>query len=303
MLRIGTLIFGAGGAIALAATLAYAQGIASLYTISATPPAAEPDSAHAVLYLVREQIARRSRLLGPEKLYLDSEPLGFLPQRSGLVVRVAAGEHALQGVSDDADFRFWVAGGERLALRLREVVDVRDDRMRSHWLLDNGDLVAQEVRKSNLPFVTLTERGRAHLLGRSQLRGLRAAHSRLLPLLATDSLVVESALYEAPLQHVNLENEFRPRAGRLVVHDRGLTFRQRKLMFDVGWNDIHALRYGGTRFTAEAPWIDVVFTAEDGRTLRVSFCDEDEASALVTYNRLYNTLSLRWNQSRLARAD
>ena len=257
---------------------------------------------HARLWLLREQFARKNPL-PPERVYLDGTPLAFLPQQSYIALDVPAGSHVLTGVVGALPVRMEFVAREVRLLRLRELIDDHDV-TQSRWIADNPEVAQDLVAQGELPFVRLTPRGADELARRKDNAWSRVPHAAAVP--DSDASGFTEILFEHPLDPLNLKREFSIYTGKIELGADRLDYymekRRRDVRVVIPYASIVDLRYGGTRFTGTAPWIDVFYRSGSG-TLRASFAPAAPAEAESIYNRLFFELEQRWRAARPARTD
>ncbi len=266
------------------------------YQLVDTLAAPAPDSSRAVLWLLREQFARKNAL-PPERLYLDGKPLTLLPQRSYFVTTLAPGTHALTGLVGAPTMRFEFLAGHAYLLRLRELVD-EFDVLRSRWLFDQPSSAASLIAASELPAVRLTPKGEADLAKKAT--NPWALGTALAARAVADSGFTQ-ILFEHPLDPLNLKREFSVYSGELELLQDGLRYylqkRRSDVTVEIPYARITDLRYGGTRFAGTSPWIDVVYDSDEG-PLRASFAPATTDEPEAVYNRLFTQLTERWRAAR-----
>jgi hypothetical protein len=264
------------------------------FDLSRVDPPVAADSGRALVILTREAFARHSPL-PPENLLLDREPLAMLPQRSYVAASVGPGPGCLRAVGGPAPLCLnWSPGGIYL-IRLREIIGA-DDRLTSHWLLDEPSAATRLVRNRKLHRASLTARGAQYL--RNKARSLDGEPQAAV--LGETSGVTEfdHIWHENPLDPVNLLRDFSHPAGCVRVDSVGIQYREPGVEFEIAWSRLLAMRYGGTRFTSQSPWITVQYR-ERGRMQAASFADSRDLHAVQTYNRLFAAIQAGWNVHRV----
>lgn len=295
-----TLMSSAGALfLALAATASLATAAPPSrdrrFAFSDTTPDLSPSAERAVLCLVREQIVRRHPM-PPERLYLDGVPLAYLPQRAVVATRVEPGVHRLEGVLGCPPLVISCAPGELVLLRLREVID-EQDAVRARWLLDDPELAEGLIAQGELLPVTLTERGREDLAKRWRTVDVSARpDSALAPADTGQAVTLDQVWFEHPLDPVNLRRDFTTYDGRLEIGSRAFSYAMDRsakgVRFQIRFEDVVGLRFGGTRSSSAQPWLDLYYRSE-GQTLRGSFADSGE-NPEGGYNRMFAALRSRW---------
>jgi hypothetical protein len=252
-----------------------------------------PTPGRAALYLTREQLARATPLK-PEALFLDGVPLGYLPQRSFLGSdSLAPGQHCLAGLAGMPEFCMRVRAGERVLLRLREIVDA-DDHLAMEWLRDDPDRIESLARDGPLRRAITTPQG-MRVLARHTAHRVTSAE----PALASAPLPI--TLDEAWLE-IATESEdgssLRHRASwRLVVDSISVHAISNRYALDVPISGIRRVHFGGVRQGSPNPWIEIEY-GNDGETRIVAFADSRPESATRSYNAIFGAL----RELRLARA-
>ena len=280
-----------GVAIVAFVSSAVAAHADDLFTLGDTLTFLEPAADSASLYLAREQFVR-SQPLPPERLNLDGAALGFLPQRSYVLARVGAGTHCITGVSESADLCVDFKAGRSYFLRLREVID-ENDRVIPEWLYESTANLHETFAKGHLHSSTLTDKGRAQLVKRGRLVARDAAwqaeHRKAAGVVTPFTL--EEIWYEDPLDHVNLKREFElGRTGSFTLAADTIRYSSRKKSVTIPCDRITGVRFGGTRFTGTAPWVEIQFAADSGPSTW-AFADSRPSHAVESYNRIFAAAS------------
>lgn len=273
------------------------------FAFTDTKPDLAPPASAGHLVLVREQIVRKNPM-PPERLYLDARPLGYLPQRGVVVAEVGPGLHRLEGVLGCPPLVFEIGPGERVLLRLREVID-EQDAVRARWLLEDPDFAGDLIDQMELLNVQVTPRGLEELARRWRTVDVAMrADSILAPQAPGAALVIPEAWFEHPLDPLNWRRDFSTYSGRLEIGAREITYamdrRNRDVRVAIPIADVVGLRFGGIRSAGVAPWLDLFYRSE-GQTLRASFADagpEPEAG----YNRMFGAIRTRWLSGRAGAA-
>ncbi|MBI1798895.1 MAG: hypothetical protein HYR73_04325 [Candidatus Eisenbacteria bacterium] len=240
----------------------------------------------ALLMLTREQFVRINPLPA-EELTLDGEPIGLLPQRSWFALAVAGGPHELSGPLEGPRLRFDVLAGHRYLARLREVLE-DNDRLRQEWLLDDPGSFHAAVKSSRIRRACTTSEGFAYLRRRTDAhpsRGTRSAAAA-----AARRVELAGILNESPLDPVNLEHDFELKSGGLVIDSSSVRYSSSGQSLTIPIEDIVRVRFGGTRFSNQISWIDVMYLGSTGNPLLESFADSNPATGVATYNLLFLTL-------------
>lgn len=304
----------ARGALRLAPLLALAAALLSTRT-TAAPPSGDkrftfvdtllspaPAPGRARLWLLREQFARKSPL-PPERVYLDGAPVAFLPQQSYVAFDVDPGPHVLTGVVGALPVVMELPPGAVRLLRLRELIDEHDV-TQSRWIADNPDLAREMVASAGLPFVRATPRGQEELERKASNAWSRPPARPATPDSGAGGFT--DILFEHPLDPLNLKREFSVYTGKLELGAERLDYymekRRRDVRVVIPYASIVDLRYGGTRFTGTAPWIDVFYRSTAG-TMRASFAPASPDEPESVYNRLFFDLEERWHAARPALTD
>lgn len=273
------------------------------FSFDDTKPGLDSPASGSRLVLVREQMVRKNPM-PPERLYLDGRPLGYLPQRSVVAADVTPGLHRLEGVLGCPPLVIEFEPGERVLLRLREVIDERDA-VRARWLLEDPDFAAELLESMELLHASVTPRGVAELERRWRTVDVgRPADSIRAPR-DSSSLVFPEIWFEHPLDPLNLRREFTTHSGRLEIGPEGISYtldrNERDLRVTIPHSDVLGVRFGGTRSAGVAPWIDLFYRSGE-RTLRASFADagpDPEAA----YNRMFGAIRARWVAARRGAAN
>lgn len=294
----------------LAASLAGAAAAAPVpsrdrrFTFDDTKPDLAPAPGAGRLCLVREQIVRKNPM-PPERLYLDGQPLGWLPQRAVVIADVSPGTHRLEGVVGCPPLVFECPAGEIVLLRLREVID-EQDAVRARWLLEDPDFAADLVEQMELLHTRATPRGTLDLARRWRtVKTSERADSLLAPGDSATVVAVDEVWFEHPLDPVNLRRDFTTYTGRIEIGPREISYaadkRQRGVRVVIRFEDVAGLRFGGTRSASAQPWIDL-FYRSNGETLRASFADAS-AESEAGYNRMFSAIRARWRAARANAGD
>jgi hypothetical protein len=274
-------------AIVTCASLAVATHADALFTLGDTITFLEPTADSASLYLTREAFIR-IRPLPPERLNLDGAALGFLPQRSYVVARVGQGTHCLTGIGERVDLCVEFNGGHSYFLRLREGID-ENDRVVSEWLFESPENLQATLAKGHLRPSTLTEKGRAQLVKRAGVvahdPGWEAEHRKTAAVAYPFSL--DEIWYEDPLDRVNLKRDFQlSRTGILTVAADTIHYVSKRASVSIPCDQIIHVRFGGTRFTGTAPWVEIQYANETEQSTW-SFADSRPSHAVETYDRIF----------------
>lgn len=274
------------------------------FTFDDAKPDLAPRPGVTRLVLVREQIVRKNPMV-PERLYLDGQPLGWLPQRSVVVADVSPGTHRLEGIVGSPPLVIDCPAGEVVLLRLREVID-EQDAVRARWLLEDPEFAGDLVEQMELLTTTPTARGTADLVRRWRTVKKEARPDTVLaPDDSVTVVAVEEVWFEHPLDPVNLRRDFTTYAGRLEIGPREISYaadrRQRGVRVSIRYQDVVGLRFGGTRSATPQPWIDLYYRSE-GETLRASFADAG-AESEAGYNRMFAAIRARWRAARPAEPE
>lgn len=256
-----------------------------------------PPADRATVYLVREQGAPLSPL-PYERVYLDGEPAGLLPQRSWFLMHVEPGRHRFSGIMFCPDLIFECKPGRTYLLRMREVTD-RQDRRSVDLLLDDAEAFRELTKKRRIAFVETTGRGMEYLRKRQGSEPDSAVSPRIEVRLHGLADTLSHILVEKPLDPVNLRRDFSKFTGRLILDHSTIRYHMNDSLrtsltswrlvddfFDIPGERIVKVRFDGTRFAGVVPWINIVYHAPDGlRT--VSFADARESEGVATYNRMF----------------
>ena len=255
----------------------------------------------ARLVLVREQMVRKDPL-PPERLYLDGQPLALLPQVSFVLADVAPGWHVLDGVLDAPPVALECRAGERVLLRLREVIDAQD-LIHRHWLLDDPAAADPLIAEKQLPIALTNARGTKDIAGKRRVVRDAVADTASAPPDTAQVLGFDNVWFEHPLDPLNLRRDFTLYTGRLEIGPDGIDYymekKRRDVRVEIRFADVVGLRFGGTRSAGINPWIDLDYKTGD-ETLRASFADAGDPTAEATYNRMYSAIYARWQRQRAA---
>lgn len=267
-------------------------------------PDLAPPSSGARLCLVREQIVRKNPM-PPERLYLDGQPLGWLPQRSAVTTDLHPGLHRLEGIIGCPPLVFECRPGEIVLLRLREVID-EQDAVRARWLLEDPEFAGDLVEQMELLHVTTTARGTADLVRRWRtVKTASRPDTVLAPVDSVTVVAIDEVWFEHPLDPVNLRRDFTTYAGRMEIGPRQISYaadrRQRGVRVEIRYEDVVGMRFGGTRSATSQPWIDLYYRSE-GETLRASFADAG-AESEAGYNRMFAAIRARWRAAHPAEPE
>ncbi|HTM58649.1 MAG TPA: hypothetical protein VL123_09565 [Candidatus Udaeobacter sp.] len=255
------------------------------YTTAYVPDVPDPPRQGAQLVLTREQFVRINRLK-PEEISLDGEPIGVLPQKTWLLADIAPGRHCLHGLVEGDDLWFDARDGRRYLLRLRETID-EGDHLRQAWLFDDPRMAGRIVREGHLPMV------------RTTADGLRRIRKHMHPVESQDPLAIEprgkatfpGILLERPLDPVNIRHEFADEPGTLVVESDEIRYAAPHEHVVIPLADVIRVRYGGTRYSNQIPWIDVEYRDPSSGEQRLdSFADSNPDQATATYTRIFEML-------------
>ena len=204
------------------------------------------------------------------------------------MIRVGPGTHCITGISESADLCLEFRGGHSYFLRLREVID-ENDRVIPEWLFDSPDNLRETLTKGHLYSSTLTHKGRAQLVKRSSAvehdPGWEAEHRKAASVALPFTL--QEIWYEDPLDVVNLKREFQlSRIGVLTVAADTIRYSSKRKCVSIPCDRITRVRFGGTRFTGTAPWVEIQYAGESG-TSAWSFADSRPSHATESYNRVF----------------
>jgi hypothetical protein len=280
-----------GWAVILASGLAAPAWADARFKLGESPVFPTPDSGRAVLYATREQHVRL-RPLPVEKLHLDGAPLGFLPQGGYIVTAIDSGQRCVTGIHGTPAFCLDVRPGRTYLLRLREVIDTQD-RMSTHWLLDDPLALHGIVAESELRPVQLTEGGRRDLEKRYRDKRVARAEGPVLNPGASDTTVEFANLVtEDPIRR-SLRDPARHGTSRLIVTRDRLQLVEPERTIEVPLDSLETVRYGGTRASGPTTWLNIQYSAREGSEL-VAIADPREELAVETYNRMFAAIHDRW---------
>lgn len=273
----------------------------SRYTLVSRPALKAPTPGRATIALVREQFAR-AKPMDAKKLYLDGAPLGLLAQKSVLIFEVAPGMHAVEASSDCVPLPFETVHDETRVFRLREVINEQDI-VETSWIEDDPLSFDALVSKQELKEIRLTNKGRETL--EERLGKLDAAPTAELEWLeravAADSVVFHDILFDRTFRKDDVSRSFTEKAGTLTLTRTGLEWhRTGGERFVLPWSRVTRIRFAGSRFYEENPWIGFLHVARDGSTMNAAFTDQREPAMARTYARIYAVSRHLWRDARLA---
>ena len=251
----------------------------------------------ATLYLVREQRGLLNAL-PDQRVYVDGDPAGILPQRSWFLMHVEAGSHRVSGIMFCPDLILDCKPGRAYLLRLREVTDTNDRRSAS-LLLDDPETIRDLIEMKRLAFVETTTRGMDYLRARLRSHPERSSAPRIEARLQGQTDTLPHVLVEKPLDTMNLRREFSGLTGRLIldrttiayrmedsIRSSSVSWRKVRDVFEISGEGIVKVRFDGTRFTGVTPWVNIIYRTANGLHT-VSFADAREPDGSATYNRVF----------------
>lgn len=271
------------------------------YEMSDTPRFAFPPPDSALLYVSREEFVRFNHL-PPEHLYIDGAPLGLLPQQTYFWSTIPVGRHVVSGIVDAPPCYFECDSGQVCFLRLQETIDATD-RTTPHLLLDDPQLIPRTVKQFHLKLVIQNDKGRIYLRGRAPTDlAPNPARVDSGPYHARLPEVMGNIWYESPLDEANLQRDFSNLRGHLTLAANGLQYRMTDRVpttfissqavsdsLDIRADQVLSVRYGGTRFSTNNPWVDIIYSTPRGARM-ASFADARPEQADVTYNRIFGVV-------------
>jgi len=277
-----------------------------------TAPLEDPPPNQARLYVVREQYLRL-RALPYETVYLDGKPLCLLPPQTWNAVLLEPGEHRISGIGDSGPFRLRCEPGRSYLVRLRERLDEVDQRTVD--LIQDDPALVSELVSHRVMFAAPTAAGLAYLARRIRhLDEYGGANQLDEPLAA---LRLQNMLCERPLDQVNLRTDFGEHEGRLSIDTISVRYVRRFRIptsftswewvgdsLDIKPQDIVWVRFGGTRFTGQSPWVTFLVRTPTESQM-VSFADLRPTHSVETYNRIFVALRdlMEWSRAREPRAQ
>jgi len=284
---------------ALALATSPAAG-ASHYTLVAAPKLGVPPPDRATIVLVREQFVRAKGL--PQKnLFLDRQPLGMLHQKSLLITQVGPGMHTVEASSDCAPLVFDAEAGEIRLFRLREVINNLDI-VETSWIEDDPATYDNLVAKRDLKESRLKPSGRDELAGKldkleppptEEIEWLRQA-------MTSKSVEFRDILFDRPFRKDDVTRSFADQPGVLVLTPAGIEYRVKEERFALPWSRVDQMRFAGSRFDVENPWVGFEHDTRSGGTMLTAFSDQRAAFMAQTYGRIYAVARRFWRDAKLA---
>ena len=284
---------------ALALATSPAAG-ASHYTLVAAPKLGVPPPDRATIVLVREQFVRAKGL--PQKnLFLDRQPLGMLHQKSLLITQVGPGIHTVEASSDCAPLVFDAEAGEIRLFRLREVINDLDI-VETSWIEDDPATYDNLVAKRDLKESRLKPSGRDELAGKidkleppptEEIEWLRQA-------MTSESVEFRDILFDRPFRKDDVTRSFADQPGVLVLTPAGIEYRVKEERFALPWSRVDQMRFAGSRFDVENPWVGFEHDTRSGGTMLTAFSDQRAAFMAQTYGRIYAVARRFWRDAKLA---
>ena len=284
---------------ALALATSPAAG-ASHYTLVAAPKLGVPPPDRATIVLVREQFVRAKGL--PQKnLFLDRQPLGMLHQKSLLITQVGPGMHTVEASSDCAPLVFGAEAGEIRLFRLREVINNLDI-VETSWIEDDPATYDNLVAKRDLKESRLKPSGRDELAGKldkleppptEEIEWLRQA-------MTSKSVEFRDILFDRPFRKDDVTRSFADQPGVLVLTPAGIEYRVKEERFALPWSRVDQMRFAGSRFDVENPWVGFEHDTRSGGTMLTAFSDQRAAFMARTYGRIYAVARRFWRDAKLA---
>lgn len=300
-MRFPFAVLGCGALMILASTLAPAPASSdSRYSLVSSPVLPAPRPGRAVVVLVREQFVRAKPM--PQKnLFLDSAPLGLLAQKSLLIFDVAPGIHAVEASSDCAPLAFEVDAGETRMFRLRESINDLDQNETS-WLEDDPTSFDALVQKKDVKESRLLPKGRHFLEERLDKldKAPTAEQEWLDDALASNAVVFHDILFDRPFRKDDVSRSFTEKAGTLTLTASGLEWDREGERFVLPWNRVQSVRFAGSRFDDENPWVGFLHVAQDGSTMMAAFTDQREPYMARTYARIFAVSRRLWRDAKVA---
>lgn len=253
------------------------------YRLSDSTAIEAPPAGRAALYLTREQLARAAPLKA-EALFLDGVPLGYLPQRAYLPASLEPGQHCLAGLAGMPEYCMQVRAGERVLLRLREIVDA-DDHLQMEWLRDDPDRIEALARDGPLRHAVTTPQGMRALARHAEHR----ASSKQPPVAASLPIILDEAWLEIATEPDDGSSLRHRDTWRLVVDSIRVHAISKRYALDVPISGIRRIHFGGVRQGSPNPWIEIEY-GSDGDMRIVAFADARPESATRSYNAIFTAL-------------
>ena len=300
MTLIRLLACGAVAMLALSALDTTPAAGATHYTLVAAPKLGVPPPDRATIVLVREQFVRAKGL--PQKnLFLDRQPLGMLHQKSLLITQVGPGVHTVEASSDCAPLVFDAEAGEIRLFRLREVINNLDI-VETSWIEDDPATYDNLVAKRDLKESRLKPSGRDELAGKldkleppptEEIEWLRQA-------MTSESVEFRDILFDRPFRKDDVTRSFADQPGVLVLTPAGIEYRVKEERFALPWSRVDQMRFAGSRFDVENPWVGFEHDTRSGGTMLTAFSDQRAAFMARTYGRIYAVGRRFWRDAKLA---
>jgi hypothetical protein len=273
----------------------------SRFTLIPRPVLHSPSPGHATIALVREQFAR-AKPMDAKKLFLDGAPLGMLAQKSVLIFEVGPGTHAVEASSETVPLPFETVAGETRLFRLREVINERDI-VETSWIEDDPLAFDALVSKHDLKEIRLTHQGREDLEDR--LDKLDQAPTVELEWLedavAAGRVVFTDILFDRTFRKDDVSRSFTEKAGTLTLTRTGLEWnREGGERFVLPWSRVSRIRFAGSRFYEENPWVGFLHIGRDGSTMSAAFTDQREPYMARTYARIFAVSRRLWRDAKIA---
>jgi hypothetical protein len=269
------------------------------YSESKEPVFLEAQPDRAVVYVLREAYA----LIGPHpdvEVFLDMEPVGYLPQRSYIVERFEPGQRLLWDSKTKSPVGLVLEPGKIYVLRLIEDWGVRGELVSSAWASEDPGSLQSIIRGAKLSYAMQTQEGLTGLMdvaqkqapavlkrgAGSQVPVLSAPGETSLPLPHTfEDVVYRPAKLGAQL---NLFKVFKSK-GSLTVTDQGLDFKGDKESMTIPMKDIREISSGPVGAQKSTQWVIVEFGDPDSPEV-AAFTRRRFVLARIVDRELYSTL-------------
>lgn len=300
-MRISFAVLGCGALMIAVSSLAPAPVSGdSRYALVANPQLPPSDPGLATIVLVREQFAR-AKPMREKNLFLDGAPLGLLAQKSVIVFTTTAGTHAVEASSDCVPLAFEAEAGETRMFRLREVINPQDI-VETSWIEDDPTSFGALVDKKDVKESRLLNEGRAFL--EERLDKLDKAPTAELEWLegAVSAGTVEfrEVLFDRRFRKDDVSRSFMQEPGTLRLTRTGLEWGYKGERFAVPWSRVERIRFAGSRFYEENPWVGFQHVGHDGSIITAAFTDSREASMARTYSRIFAVARRFWREAKVA---
>ncbi|HET7225852.1 MAG TPA: hypothetical protein VFK69_09075 [Candidatus Eisenbacteria bacterium] len=269
-------------ALALCALPVAARAADPRFRLSAAGGLPAPGAGQAVVVLVREQFVRQTPMK-PERVFVESTPLGWLPQAGYVVARVAAGVHTFWGPLNCPPLTFRARAGSTWLVRLRESID-QNDALHSHWLFDDPGNFAGLADELELREARVTARGVRELSERADQAPAPAA-----PDTRTQFDGIVSQLTPAhPRERYAGVLTLEPDSLRYAV-DVPVTQGSSERVFmslSIPWQNVRRVHFGGSASSDTLPWLAVDYD-ERGQRRTATFAHANPADAFDAYDAMF----------------